>query len=178
MATLGKLIAHIRKSEHEQAEYHADLVELIATTGIRNRELSRIQVDHVSFSRKKEQGGILLVPAKVGGVREVLFAPNLAPVLRRLMHRTAGMGSNFLIPENEWYLSKVFTTWQRILKEPTLTARNVRRSYATAMHEVAPMCVVQEQMGHRHLATTQKYLRARDDLKRSAAAQLHAQLAP
>lgn len=154
----------IRASGQPEAGFHADLILLLALTGIRAHELERLRAADLV---ETDDGLVLTVHGKTKRVRRVAIPGGFGDLARRALQRAADRP---MLAASS--ISTVCTRWQKRLSEPLLTARNLRRSYATALAECAPLRTVQVQMGHTNLTTTQKYLGARDSVARAAAEQL------
>ena len=143
----------ILASERQNAELHHDLVMFITFTGARAFECERVRAADFTLL---ENGGTVRITQHKGTARrfrEVAFGKRLIGVMARLKART-GRGP-FMRAAT---VSVVLKRWQRRLKEPRLSARALRRTYATALNKVGDLRLVQHQMGHTNLTTTQKYL--------------------
>ncbi len=178
MDKLANIVERILAKGQEQGslktetEAHADLIIFLAATGIRAFELDRAYARDIDWD-DDEQAGAIKVKGKRKGIRRVEFDSGLADVIRRLVIRADG-GPISLASTTATILKR----WSAILNEPDLCARTLRRSYATELVDHAPLQIVQNQLGHSQLTTTQKYLGTRPQRARAASAALLSRLRP
>lgn len=172
---LGELLGRMRareitapngKRRHvARAAWHADLVHLLAFTGLRLGELERVSLADVSLKR----GSISVVTAKdKSNPRDCQITARLVEVVERLVadaRRRAKAGAVLkdirLVPGAMKALPPVFARWQRILGEPRLCGRTLRHTFATGLLASGANPIdVMELCGHRRLETTNKYVHA------------------
>lgn len=158
-ARVAELVAAMRKHSARLAGWHADIVELLFSTGIRRAELLRLRVQDIDFA-----AGRLFIDGKVRP-RYQTFGKTLEPVLRRLVAK-AGKGG--VIVSHHDGLEQAFRTWQKRLGEPRLTPHVMRHSFGTAMAQHVSPFDLMGLMGHSSLTQTSRYFHARGDAVRDA----------
>ena len=123
-----------------------DLFALIALTGIRRAELSRLRPESIRLA----QGQV-----NVAGKRRprvVPVAPELRPVLERLLVAE-------ILPPSLRDIDETFRRWRRKLQEPRLHAHALRHTFGTSLVRAGvALDVVMRLMGHRSIATTMRYV--------------------
>jgi integrase len=139
----------------------ADLVEFLASTGVRSGELGRVRLADVDIER-----GIVHVatPKDRGNPRDLVVAPSLAPVVQRLVQRAealAGEGANpgrLLVPAVESWLGNIGRRWQVRLRDRRLSGRALRHTFVTGLlvSGVNPNDA-RDLAGHKSLKTTDRY---------------------
>jgi site-specific recombinase XerD len=163
MQKVGEMEATIRASGKPESEFHADLLVFLACTGIRSFEFSRLRT--ADFEFEPDGSGLIRVQGKRGGIREVALDAGLSDVARRLSSRCQ---TQPICPPST--IATILDRWADRLKVPHLNARILRRTFATDMAEHDQnLRLVQDQLGHKQLTTTQRYLGVRRDLLRDAA---------
>jgi integrase len=149
--------------DEETATYDADLVQLIALTGIRVLELSRVTLADI------ERGVLYVRLAKdKTHPREIPISEGLAPVIERLeRHARAVAGPTVpraqvvFVPDAHYRVNRACRRWMRILGEPRLAGRVLRHSYVTAVLATGGTSVeAMAAAGHRNLRTTDRYVHA------------------
>ena len=163
MARVGAIEAAIRASSGLESEFHADVLVFLACTGIRSFEFARLRAKDFTFER--DSSGSVRVQGKRGGIREIAFDPGIGEVAKRLRLRCE---EKPICPPST--LATILKRWGKRLDVPELSARVLRRTFATDMAEHDQnLRLVQDQLGHKQLTTTQRYLGVRRDLLREAA---------
>ena len=150
---------------------HADIIELLASTGIRAGEASRLTVEDIDFSR----GLIHIRQAKDRtNPRAAPITPNLEEPLRRLVERAREHPERRLIHSMQ-DISYNLARWAKKLGEPRLHARALRHSFGTALAaNNVPLPTIMALMGHRRIATTSRYVHALKEGRHDAAASVTA----
>lgn len=156
MAEIAAHLQTIRASGQPCAERHADIYLVLATTGIRAGELARVTADDI------EDGRILIRVAKDRAHPRAQPVPAIAAeAIERLQATAAHRRDGLIIPGGMSTLSTMHRRWVKRLGEPRWTARDLRRSYATALAMGgASTGALQAAMGHRNLRTTSRYVEA------------------
>ncbi len=156
-----QIIAKVRGSGLPACERHADLLALLFATGMRATECERLRVKDVELDH-----GRIWVRGK-NKPRELPIASHLRPVLARLIRDCDPEEPIF--PGGAYYLAHTCKVWQARLKLPSLSARALRHSFATALLDGGcAIHVAQQLMGHADLDTTARYLHARNQSLRDA----------
>lgn len=128
------------------------IIELMAMTGIRMHELSRVQVGDV------REGELLVLRPKVAGLaRSTPLLPQAQRAARLLAGRRAA--DRPLVVGGPVYIRSILKQWSQRLGV-RLTARSLRHSFATGLLESgATLAQVRDLMGHTHnSAATLRYL--------------------
>lgn len=132
---------------------HADLVQLLAVTGLRSAELCRVRVQDF------RQGAEMLAvesPKDRANPREVPVPAAARPAVFRLIAQARG---GVLVPGGMRTLSPMFQRWGKRLGI-RLNARMLRSFYIShLLRSGAPPQVVRDLAGHRSLRTTNIYAR-------------------
>jgi integrase len=153
LGDVARLVDRMRRDARPGAQFAADLVTLLAATGMRAYELGRLRGRDIQAT--SDGGAIVAVPGKVGGVRSVPVSRDLGAVALRLA-LAAGPDGIICCPST---LGTTLGRWSHRLGEPRLSGRVLRRSYATALARAGtPMQVVQRLLGHQSLTMTSRYL--------------------
>ena len=147
--------------DRDEIEDHASVIELLAFTGIRFLELSRVAINDVDIE------SATLHVRKAKNIEEPREAALVGPSLqatRRLLERARQSrrpaGSSTSLVE-EQFVRRVLDYWKRRLEEPRLTARNLRRSFLTWCDAAgASPREVMRLAGHQSVKTTSIYLQA------------------
>ena len=153
-------------------DLHADLVELLAITGIRSGELARLKTSDFSLASRilripipKDRSNPRVVPVPTASVLTV----------QRLIAQAAPDGR--VVPGGMAFVSCALARWAKRLDEPRLNARALRHFYATELcRRGAPLPSVRDAMGHRSLETTNRYAHGLIDPLRETVAGLGAAL--
>jgi integrase/recombinase XerC len=156
---IAELVMAMRRHKAPLAKWHADIVEMLFSTGLRRAELLRLRASDIDFA-----AGRILVDGKTRP-RYQTFGASLEPVLRRLVE-AAGKGG--ILVAHPTGLEQAFQTWQRRLGEPRLTPHVLRHSYGTAMAQHVTPFELMGLMGHSSLTQTSRYFHARGDAVRGA----------
>ncbi len=176
MAEVAEIVERMRGEEFRDKrgnviqvtarERHADLVMLLALTGLRSGELARVAPGDVDMKRQR----ISVVSQDRGHPRYVEITEELLPAIRRLLADARG---GRLVPGGMSTLSNMFRHWQRRLGEPRLNGRALRHTFVTALlYEGVDAVEVKGLAGHRSLATTSRYVHEITDRRARAAATL------
>lgn len=177
---LGKM----RASGYPTAGWHADLVELLAVTGMRAGELCRLNAGDLRPDRLL----VSVIDAKAGGGRrEVPVSAERTGLLERLraraeeQHRArhpegeqdpAGPGVDDapVLPGGQDYLRLMLRRWRKRLDEPRLNGRALRHSLGTTLHALGvAMPDAMAWMGHSTTSSHIRYLHAAQSRQRRAA---------
>lgn len=136
-------------------EFHADIVLLFATTGIRSGELSRLTVDDVNLDRQV----VRIISKDRGHPRDAQILSVAIEPLERLVARAVKAGEKKLVPGGERFLSVMFARWKARLGETKLSGRALRHSFGSfVFHMARNPAEAKAVLGHRSMATTQRYL--------------------
>lgn len=190
---IHKVLRKMRGSGFPTAGWHADIVELLALTGIRAGELCRLTRGDLDLQR----GIVSVVDAKAGGGRrEVPVHADHFPVLERLRARAEQehrerhperwrddpppgkdaadwIDDAPVVPGGQDYLRLMLRRWRERLKEPRLNGRALRHSLGTALHALGvPMPDAMAWMGHSTTSSHIRYLHAAQSRQRDAAERL------
>ncbi len=141
----------------------AAVLELLYASGIRCAELCSIRLQDVDLEQK-----IIRIKGKGRKERFALFGTKAQEKLRAyLMHErlpARNLEEPFFItsrnePIHPRCVQRIMDMFQRFLKDgKTLTPHKVRHSFAThLLNQGADLRTVQELLGHKTLATTEKY---------------------
>lgn len=145
------------------ATHDADVLQLIATTGIRVLELGRTTLGDI------ERGKLLVRVAKDRShPREIEIGPDLAPVIARLELRaraphgpTTPRSEILLVAGAHRAVNAICRRWIRILGEPRLSGRTLRHSFVTAVLATGGTSLdAMAAAGHRSMRTTDRYVHA------------------
>lgn len=151
-------------------EWHADLIQFIARTGVRAGELSRIRLEDI---RWKERRVWIKIPKDRSNPRYLEITPGLEGVVGRLRDRSIRCGHELLVPGGMSGLTNILRRWSKRLGEPHLSARTLRHSFCTAQLSAGvPLNQVQDLMGHRSIRSTDRYVHAMKGPRLLAAAKL------
>lgn len=146
-------------------ERHADLIQLVAQSGVRPGELGRITGADIDLKKRVIR---IREPKDRSNPRYIEITPGLMPVVVRL---TPGKPSELLVPGGMNTTSNLCRHWKRRLKEPRLRGRILRHSFCTAQLAAGvPLNQVQSLMGHRSIRSTDRYVHAIDTGRATAAA--------
>jgi integrase len=163
-----------------ECEIAADLVELLAATGVRRGELARVALADVEVGRVW-----IAAPKDRGHPRNLEVPAATRPALDRLVARARQMqvsGENpgrLLVPGGEAELERTFRRWQQLLGEPRLCGRVLRRSFLTACAGATnDVLSVMRAAGHKHMSTTARYIVAAGQQQRELADAIGNQLHP
>lgn len=149
-------------------ERHAALFELLACTGARSGELSRIKVSDIDRQRLRVR---LTNNKDAGAVRYVPFTKELLPSIDILIKEISVNAK--ICPGGERYLSTLCARWKERLNEPRLSGRTLRHTFVTSLliAGVDPYTVM-ELAGHSSLQTTMRYVHLCSPHTREAAEKL------
>ena len=153
---VGAIVRKMREHREPRAQRDADLVTLIALTGIRSGELSRVLVSDVDVDRST----LTIREAKVRSRPRV--QPLAPPALEAVQRLLEGKRKADTLVGGSRVLNRMFERWKKRLGDPRLNGRALRRSHATGLIlSGATMPEVRDQMGHHHSSTeTMRYLEA------------------
>lgn len=152
-------------------ERDADLVQLLASTGLRSGELSRLRIGDVDLDRRV----IYVAQPKVRSQpREVPIPNNLASPFRRLLKSAEHNPGGLIVRGGMQKVVLIMRRWQTRLEEPRLHARALRHSYATGLLlSGADVATVRDLLGHRTLsAVTSRYAHSISSSRQAAAERL------
>jgi len=177
MRELAAIIHRIRHEEFRDRnghaivitarERHADLLQLVAQSGVRPGELGRITGADVDMKAKRIR---IREPKDRSNPRYIEITPGLLPVVERLKPESL---EELLVPGGMNTISNLCRHWKRRLKEPRLSGRILRHSFCTAQLAAGvPLNQVQSLMGHRSIRSTDRYVHAIDTGRALAAARL------
>jgi integrase len=148
-------------------ERHADLLQLVAQSGVRAGEMGRITGADVDLKRQRIR---IREPKDRSNPRYIEITPGLIPVVTRLLPENA---EDLLVPGGMNTISNLCRHWKRRLKEPRLSGRTLRHSFCTAQLAAGvPLNQVQSLMGHRSIRSTDRYIHAIDSGRKQAASRL------
>lgn len=113
----------------------SDVLEVLAVTGARRGEFARVRLEDVEL----EAGRVWIgSPKDRSNPRHAEVSSSSLEALERLaahaaaMVRAAENPARLLIPDGEDELERILRRWQRLLEEPRLSGRTLRRSFLTA----------------------------------------------
>jgi len=153
LAEVRQVVQRIRATGSPGCQRAADIVVLLAATGMRAYELGRLRGRDI-----RAVGGdraTVDVTGKVGGIRTLPLGREVAAVALRLALQ-AGADGPICPPAS---LGSLLARWRHRAGEPRLNGRVLRRSYATALARAGtPLQVVQRLLGHQSLTMTSRYL--------------------
>lgn len=139
-------------------------LRLAVELGLRRSEIARI---HLNDLEHHTDGWTLWVHGKGDKTRPVPMSDDLAALLRR---RAQGHGGYVFPGRHDGHVSPrwVSKLVSRSLPEPW-TLHSLRHTFATELlASGSDIRIIQELLGHASLATTQRYTRVSDDMKRAA----------
>lgn len=177
MPEIATLITRIRTEEFRDKqghpiaitarERHADLLQLVAQSGVRPGELGRITGADIDLKTSRIR---IREPKDRSNPRYIEITPRLRPVVERL---TPAKPDQLLVPGGMSTISNLCRHWKRRLKEPRLSGRILRHSFCTAQLAAGvALNQVQSLMGHRSIRSTDRYVHAIDTDRAKAAALL------
>lgn len=177
MKEVAALIDRIRREEFKDEdgslmsitarERHADLLQLVAQSGVRPGELGRIAGSDVDLKRKRIR---VREPKDRSNPRYIEITPALMTIVKRLM---PAKPEDLIVPGGMNTISNLCRHWKRRLKEPRLSGRILRHSFCTAQLAAGvPLNQVQSLMGHKSIRSTDRYVHAIDKGRAQAAARL------
>lgn len=177
MPEIAALIARIRTEEFRDKfghvisvtsrERHADLLQLVAQSGVRPGELGRITGTDIDLKARRIR---IREPKDRSNPRYIEITPGLLPVVERL---TPAAPEGLLVPGGMNTISNLCRHWKRRLKEPRLSGRILRHSFCTAQLAAGvALNQVQSLMGHRSIRSTDRYAHAIDTDRAKAAQKL------
>ena len=183
MREVAAILARIRSEEfrdkHDNVivitarERHADLLQLVAQSGVRPGELGRITGADVDLKTKRIR---IREPKDRSNPRYIEITPGLLPIVERLKPPDPDA---LLVPGGMNTISNLCRHWKRRLKEPRLSGRILRHSFCTAQLAAgASLNQVQSLMGHRSIRSTDRYVHAIDTDRAKAASKLDHFFAP
>ena len=154
---------HLVQLDEAEATFHADLVQLLALTGLRaGGELERLTLGSIRH-------GVITVQSKDrGNVRTIAVDELLLPVIERLEARaratvkpTTPRDQVPLIARCKGTVQRCWRIWRKILNEPRLCGRTLRHSSVTAVLSTHGTSLdAMEHAGHKSLRTTDRYVHA------------------
>jgi len=139
------------------------IVELALGTGLRVSELSNLKVEDLFL--KKGQNSLLVRNGKGGKQRVVQFSPGLKKLIQEFLNYISA-NSPFLFPSQRnphmtaSGIQQVFKRWAAKAGLPKrYSIHCLRHTYATRLHKASGynLRLVQKQLGHSSVATTQVY---------------------
>lgn len=157
-------------------QWHADLVELFALSGLRSSEIGRIRFDGVDLKRMEFH-----VDAKVKSEsRTYAFPEEWVPLFKRLIavakakHRAGNNKDKQLIPRGMPAMTTIFARWKELLGETRLNGRVLRRSVATGVQALPGVTTLDAKgiLGHTSLDTTSRYSIASLERQRASLAKV------
>lgn len=179
---IADVLHRIRFAQHQspngtrlvlpRAAWFADVVELLAFTGLRLGELGRVRLRDVDIGARSIH---VHTPKDRANPRVATLVESVVPAVERLMadtiDRHGGSPETLLVPGALKSLPPIFHRWQRILGEPRLCGRTLRHSFATGLLASGASALdVMDLAGHRRLETTSRYVHAVSPTRRHALA--------
>lgn len=140
----------------------ADLVELLALTGVRAGELGRIRLCDIDTRRQR----IGVISKDRGHPRYLEIIQALRPIVLRLA-RAARLRAGedapddevLLVPNGMGTINNLCRRWKERLGEPRLNGRTLRHSFVTGLlYAGAGAAEAKALAGHRSLSTTDRYI--------------------
>lgn len=154
-------------------ERHADLLQLVAQSGVRPGELGRITGADIDLRKRRIR---IREPKDRSNPRFIEITAGLEPIVKRL---TPAEPSDLIVPGGMNTISNLCRHWKRRLNEPRLSARVLRHSFCTAQLTAGvPLNQVQNLMGHRSIRSTDRYVHAIDSGRAEAASLMDRFFAP
>lgn len=148
-------------------ERHADLLQLIAQSGVRAGELGRITGADIDLAHRRIR---IREPKDRSNPRYIEITPALVPIVERLIPRDP---KDLIVPGGMATISNLCRHWKRRLGDPRLSGRILRHSFCTAQLAAGvALNQVQSLMGHRSIRSTDRYVHAIDTDRAKAAALL------
>lgn len=148
-------------------ERHADLLQLVAQSGVRPGELGRITGADIDIKRRRIR---IREPKDRSNPRYIEITPGLLPVVKRLIPEKP---EDLILPGGMATISNLCRHWKHRLKEPRLSGRALRHSFCTAQLAAGvPLNQVQSLMGHKSVRSTDRYVHAIDTGRAKAASLL------
>ncbi len=156
------------------------IIELALGTGLRVSELSYLKVEDLFL--KKGQNSLLVRNGKGGKQRVVQFSPGLKKLIQEFLNYISA-NSPFLFPSQRnphmtaSGIQQVFKRWAAKAGLPKrYSIHCLRHTYATRLHKASGynLRLVQKQLGHSSVATTQVYADVLDEDVEKALANLDA----
>lgn len=137
------------------------ILELLYSTGIRCSELTTITLKDIRFAQK-----VILIKGKGGTERLVLYGSKAEMCLYNYIHNERGITTEQrlflnaqgkpLVPRSIQRIVAMFRTF--LIEKKDISPQSIRHSYATHMlNNGVDLRAIQQLMGHRSLATTEKY---------------------
>lgn len=156
-------------------EADADLVEFLASTGVRAGELGRVRIEHVDLERRSVH---VATPKDRGNPRDLVVPASLRPVVERLVRRAQDLvaaGRNpdrLLVPGAMVWLANLGRRWKERLRDPRINGRAFRHTFVTGTLAagVHPNDA-RDLAGHKSLKTTDRYVHVISGRRESAAQQ-------
>ncbi len=139
------------------------IIELALGTGLRVSELSYLKVEDLFL--KKGQNSLLVRDGKGGKQRVVQFSPGLKKLIQEFLNYISA-NSPFLFPSQRnphmtaSGIQQVFKRWAAKAGLPKrYSIHCLRHTYATRLHKASGynLRLVQKQLGHSSVSTTQVY---------------------
>lgn len=143
-------------------EADADLVEFIASTGVRAGELERIALGDVDL----EHGAVRVAePKDRGNPRDLVVSDVLRPVVERMVERARGEARRGLNPDARLVpnamnrLTLLAQRWKPRLRDRRLNGRALRHTFGTGVLTATGSAdAARSLLGHKHFATTDRYV--------------------
>ena len=150
----------------------ADIVELMAYTGVRSGELCRIKVGQIDERRRS----IPVVSKDRSHPRDLELEGDLLDVALRLAAAAREAMPNTpdrdlpLIPGGQSVLTNMFRRWQGRLDEPKLNGRTLRHAFTSGVLATGGSATdAMNLAGHRRMSTTDRYSHAITDRRKEVA---------
>ena len=155
-AELRDVLALIRKSPQPKADTDADIIELLASTGLRLSEAARLTVSDVDLAASQFR-----VQGK-RGPRTIPIAEHLRPLVSRLLGGRKEFPERrqdpFIIGGTD-AIKRTLQRWQTRLHEPRLHPHALRHTYGTALAAAgATAHQIRRALGHATLSMTTRYV--------------------
>jgi len=145
-----EILERIRSSgpKYRSRDRDADIIELVARTGLRQTEVSRLRKHHCDLSTRRIE-----VDGKTG-IRYIPISSAVEEILGR-------MGKLRVFTPSLRTLERICPEWQKRLGEPKLSYHTLRHSFATAMAPlVSSPFELQALLGHSSTKQTARYYHA------------------
>lgn len=153
---IRQAIEQIRSRPHPLARHDADVVALLAATGLRRSEAARLRVRDADLQERR-----LWIQGKSRN-EYVTLSDGAAESVRRLIERTAGESGDAdraVIPGGADAIVRVFKRAASVVKEPGFTAHAMRHSLVAALFATgADVAQVRKLSRHSTISALDRYV--------------------